>query len=164
MPRESQLVRTPAAAAETRAVRQHIGLVALLAFLLAAACDSGSAADGPSLAPTQADTPVPASVVPAAGTVAKAEAIIGDEFGDTGWIESIVKIEAADGFLKVTMDRATFTLGDLDAYARMCRALTALIASEPNPGEVAAVQFFRADGTPVVGGDAPGARCHSFSP
>lgn len=95
--------------------------------------------------------------------VGQAEAIIGARFQGLGWIESIVTITYKDQVIRLTMGRDTFTLGDLEAYTRMCRALTELIGDDGANGQVVAVQTFRADGSPVVAGTANGEPCAPFS-
>jgi hypothetical protein len=96
------------------------------------------------------------------GPVGEAEAVIGREFKGYGWIERIVQITFSDGVLRVTLDQPTRTMSELDAYTRMCYALTTLIGSEDIPSEIAAVHFFRKDGSPMVGSDAPNAQCSRF--
>jgi len=94
--------------------------------------------------------------------VRQAETILAQRFAGTGYIEQIVRIEVVGGLLRVTLDRPISTLGDADAYTRMCTALTELVRTGEAADGVAGVQFFRADGTPVVAGGAPNVRCEKF--
>lgn len=96
------------------------------------------------------------------GPVGEAEAIIGREFKGYGWIERIVQITFTDGVLNVTLDQPTRTMSELDTYTRMCYSLTALIGTEETPTDIAAVHFFRKDGSPMVGSDTPNTQCARF--
>ncbi len=123
--------------------------------LVACAPEAPSADGGGALAPLEAP-------LPPDRPVGQAEAIIGAEFRGYGWIERIVQISFADGVLKVTLDQPTRTMSELDAYTRMCHALTALISSEEIPSDIAAVQFFRKDGSPMVASAVPNTACQRF--
>jgi hypothetical protein len=94
--------------------------------------------------------------------VKQAEAIIGERFSGLGWIEMIVRIEYKDQQIQLTMDRDTFTLGNLESFSRMCQALTELIGVDGPDGDVIGVQTYRADGSPVVAGTKPSERCVPF--
>jgi hypothetical protein len=139
-------------------------LVRILPFALFAmvvlACTPGQAAPDPG---TSAEPVVLAATVdPRPAPIGAAEAILGEQVNNSGWIESVVRMEYTDGILVVVLDRGTSTLSQLDAYTQMCRALSHLIASEANPEGIAAVQFFKADGTPMVGTNAADTNCVKF--
>ncbi len=108
---------------------------------------------GAATSPTAAVPPEPMS------PVKQAEAIIGARFQGLGWIESIVTVQYQDKTIRLTMQRDTFTLGNLEAYTRMCQALTELIGTDGATGEILAIQTFRADGSPVVSGTVNGEPC-----
>lgn len=102
---------------------------------------------------------VPVKVNP----VVEAERLLGERFEHTSWTASIVSVELAqNGMLRVSLDRTTNTLGEAEVFTKMCSALTGLIAAESNPGGVKGVQFFRADGTPVVASGQAGVPCKRF--
>ncbi|MGE3073395.1 MAG: hypothetical protein AB7N24_04825 [Dehalococcoidia bacterium] len=126
--------------------------------LLGVACTPGLAESSPtgstSAEPTfAAPTPTPDTMV------GRAEGIVGPRFRGTGYIESIVQIQYADQWIRLIMNRDTFTLGDLEAFSKMCRALTELIGADGAQGQVVGVQAVTADGTLVVVGTAPGEPC-----
>ncbi len=131
--------------------------------LLGAACTPGLAESVPSSSNGNAAPTATAALAPKT-VVGKAEAIIGERFSGTGYIESIVSIEYVGQAIRLTMDRSTFTLGNLEAFSKMCQALTGLIGSDGPTGQVVGVQTFRADGSPVVVGTKRGEPCAPPSP
>lgn len=132
-------------------------LIAMSLLLLGTACTPGLAEPGV----YQGDNPAPVSPteVVASTVVGQAEAIIGARFSGAGYIESVVRIDYADQVIRLTMNRDTSTLGDIEAYSRMCQALTNLIGEDGAQGQVISVQTFRADGSPVVAGTVAGEPC-----
>ena len=109
-------------------------------------------------------TPSPTATTVPLTMVGRAEAIVGPRFAGTGYIESIVRIEYVGQMVDLTMNRSTFTLGDLEAFSKMCQALTELIGTNSPTGPVAGVRTFRADGSPVVVGTKHGEPCAPPSP
>jgi hypothetical protein len=135
----------------------------LLAPFILIACTPGQAADDPGGVVAGATIEEGVQATPPS-VIRQAEAIIGPRFNtNSGWIESIVRMDYGDDFiLKVILDRPTFTLSQLDTYTQMCRALSELIVSEENPDGIVAVQFFKADGTPMIGTATANSNCARF--
>ncbi|MGE0599384.1 MAG: hypothetical protein AB7J35_06925 [Dehalococcoidia bacterium] len=136
----------------------RIMLLAVGLMLLGVACTPGLAESSPSGA-TGAEPTTPAATPTPDTMVGRAEAIVGPRFKGTGYIESIVQIQYTDQWIRLIMGRDTFTLGDLEAFSRMCRALTELIGVDSAQGQVVGVQALKADGTLVVVGTSPGQPC-----
>lgn len=148
--------------AQAASVRNRVLLPLLLAPFFLFACTPGQAADDPGGVVAGATVEEGAAAAPTPNLIRQAEAIIGAQFNNRGWIESIVRMEVSDAVLRVILDRPTNTLSQLDAYTQMCRALSVLVTSEANPTDILAVQFFKADGTPMVGTGAPDTPCTRF--
>lgn len=145
-----------------RIVRSRVLLPLLLAPLILLACTTSQAADDPGGVVAGA-TIDEAAASPTPNIIRQAEEIIGEGFQGRGWIERIVRMDyAADGVLRVILDQPTNTLSQLDSYTQMCQALSALVTSEENTTNVLAVQFFKADGMPMVGTSAPDTACARF--
>ena len=152
------------AAAQAASVRTRLLFPLLLTPLLLVACTTGQAADEPEGVVAGATVEEGgAAAEPTPNIIRQAEAIIGAQFNNRGWIESIVRMEMGDdAVFRVVLDRPTNTLSQLDAYTQMCRALSVLITSEANPTGILAIQFFKADGTPMVGTGTPDSECSRF--
>jgi hypothetical protein len=137
---------------------------ALLILFAGGACTPGLAESNGTIGEDSAGTfATPTIAIPTSRSpVKQAEAIIGERFSGLGWIEMIVRIEYKDQQIRLTMDRDTFTLGNLESFSRMCQALTELIGVDGPDGDVIGVQTYRADGSPVVAGTKPGERCVPF--